>query len=140
MPALRPTPRAGPRDPSSMPPRHPPSQLPPPTKMVRPATTIDPTAPAMTPDVEAVALAWVARHLRTHRCDHCGGLWITRASVAVIFHQCRPPRPALDWATPRQRVEEQRMDWARRLLTDGLIEAVEAKDGPDSLLREVDEW
>jgi hypothetical protein len=92
-----------------------------------------------TRDPESVALAWARQYLAGHHCDTCGKQWITRASVRVLVHECSPPTSTWDWRPPRQRIEEDRQDWARRTLGDGLIEAVEAKDGTDSLLRRVDD-
>lgn len=71
----------------------------------------------MTPDVEAAALRWLERHLRTHTCKACGGTWITRRSIGVIFHQCEPSvrrRPRV--SMPDERREAERVEWARDLL------------------------
>ena len=102
----------------------------------RPPRLVPPEYP-VTPD-EATALRWVSTHLHVLECDRCAGRWIAGRSTAAVFHRCQPRSPAPDWRTPRQRTEQERMSWARRLLGDGLIEAIEQRDGPDSLLRDLE--
>ena len=70
----------------------------------------------MTPDVEAVALAWVRQYLAGHHCDRCGRQWITRASVAVLVHECEIVRRGrVDWRPPRQRHDDERAQWATEI-------------------------
>lgn len=90
-------------------------------------------------DVEAAALAWLDRHLRVHRCGACNGVWVTRRSIGVLFHECSPPRSTFDWRTPRRRHDDERTEWARSILGDALVDAIEERDGGEVLLREVDE-
>lgn len=87
---------------------------------------------------EQLALAWVSRHTHLLECDRCGGRWVAGRSMVSVFHRCERSTPSHDWRTPHQRSEEERISWARRLLGDGLIEAVEQRDGVESMFREIE--
>jgi len=84
---------------------------------------------------ESVALRWIEKHLRSHRCLDCGGLWITRQSVGVIFHQCQPPHHKADWRGAREREDEERERWAQGLLGPIATALEDAVDDIDLLRR-----
>lgn len=91
---------------------------------------------------EQVALAWARKYLRAHHCKECGREWITAASTTTLMHRCRPPRRGIaSYVGVEERNAEQRAAWARRQLgfTEALEDAVVDRDGPDALLRPIDE-
>ena len=88
-------------------------------------------------DSERLALRWVEKHLRVHRCRDCDKTWITGRSVGVLMHRC-VIRSAVEhghYPTRLERLHEDRMSWARTQLGGAFEDALD----PDSLLRELDD-
>lgn len=84
---------------------------------------------------EQVALRWLSNYVHQLTCDNCGGHWVVGTSIVCVFHRCQT-RPHFDWRSPRQRVDEDRGLWARRVLGPMTTALEEAVGGPDAWYQE----
>ena len=72
---------------------------------------------AMT-EAERLALKLMERYLRAWSCRHCGKAWLSGRSQVALIHRCSASTPSPRWdpRTPRERVHDDRIAWARSQL------------------------